>query len=58
MRRPPKIEVEQTAAGFVVRCSVHGVLRPEPGKVWMSHLGAGVAAGMHSLLAFHGKGAR
>lgn len=59
MSRPPRIEVEQVkTGGFVVRCSVHGVLTPEPGKVWASHIAAGMAAGIHGLFVFHGKGAR
>lgn len=55
----PVIEVEQTSVGgFVVSCSVHGRITPAPGKIWTSHVAAGMAATSHALFTFHGKGAR
>lgn len=53
-----QIRVEQVGNGFVARCPIHGVLRPEPDKVWVSHIGASMAAVFHAAFAFHGKGAR
>jgi hypothetical protein len=55
---PPMAEVVQEGAGFYVSCRVHGRIEPEPGKVWVSHISAGMACATHLLFVFHGRGAR
>lgn len=57
MEEQPVAEVVQVGEGFVVDCRVHGRILPEPGKIWLSHIAAGVACTTHILFAFHGKGA-